>query len=65
MKLVGFGPACAPVRCAHPSFGAHYHNKQGAARPPSIAASLPFIYPPKLSLRSELEPPGADIFPLG
>ncbi len=42
-KLVGFGPACAPVRCAHPSFGAHYHNKQGAARPPPIAASLPFI----------------------
>ncbi len=21
--LVGFGRVCAPVRCAHPSFGAH------------------------------------------
>ncbi len=24
----------APVRCTHPSFWAHYHTKQGAARPP-------------------------------
>jgi hypothetical protein len=24
-KLVGFGRACAPVRCAHPSFLAHCH----------------------------------------
>jgi hypothetical protein len=23
--LVGFGRACAPVRCAHPSFWAHCH----------------------------------------
>jgi hypothetical protein len=22
-KLVGFGRACAPVRCAHPSFWTH------------------------------------------
>ncbi len=63
--LVGFGRACAPVRCAHPSFWAHYHAKQGAARPPTIAALLLLIYPPKLSLRPELGPPGADIFPLG
>jgi hypothetical protein len=33
-QLVGFGRACAPVRCAHPSFWAHYHAKRGAARPP-------------------------------
>jgi hypothetical protein len=41
-KLVGFGLACAPVRCAHPSFWAHCHAKRGAARPPahrSLAAS--------------------------
>ncbi len=40
--LVGFGRACAPVRCAHPSFWAHCHPKRGAARPPahrSFAAS--------------------------
>jgi len=41
---VGFGRACAPVRCAHPSFWAHCHAQRGAARPPSIAASpLPQI----------------------
>jgi hypothetical protein len=25
LLLVGFGRACAPVRCAHPSFWAHCH----------------------------------------
>ena len=29
-SLVGFGRACAPVRCAHPSFWAHCYAKQGA-----------------------------------
>jgi hypothetical protein len=48
--LVGFGRACTPLRCAHPSFWAHYHAKRGAARPPPIAASLLLIYPQKLSL---------------
>jgi hypothetical protein len=39
-KLVfGFGLACAPVRCAHPSFWAHCHAKRGAAHTPPIAAS--------------------------
>jgi hypothetical protein len=33
MQLVGFGRACAPVRCAHPYFWAHRHAKRGAARP--------------------------------
>jgi hypothetical protein len=45
---VGFGRACAPVRCAHPSFLTHCHLKRGAARPsPPIAASysaLKIIY---------------------
>jgi len=50
VKLVGFGRACATVRCAHPSFWAHCHDKRGAARPPSppIAASLFLIWPPKI-----------------
>ncbi len=46
-KLVCFGRACALVRCAHPSFSAHCHIKQGAARPPPIAALLLIIWPPK------------------
>ncbi len=47
---MGFGPACAPVRYAHPSSWAHCHAKQDAARPPSppIAASLLLIWPPKI-----------------
>jgi hypothetical protein len=40
VTLVGFGRACAPVRCAHPSFWAHCQAQEGAARPPPIAASL-------------------------
>ncbi len=48
-KLVGFGRACAPVRCAHPSFFTHCHLKRGAARPsPPIAASLLLIRPLKI-----------------
>jgi hypothetical protein len=42
--LVGFGLACAPVRCAHPSFWAHCHAKRGAARPrPSQLRCFIFI----------------------
>ncbi len=37
--LVGFGRACAPVRCAHPSYWAKKHAKR-ALRAPPIAASL-------------------------
>ncbi len=49
ITLVGFGRACAPVRCAHPSFWTHCHPKRGAARPsPPIAASLLLIRPPKI-----------------
>ncbi len=48
-ELVGFGRACAPVCCAHPSFRVHCHAKRGAARPhPAIAASLLLIRPPKI-----------------
>jgi hypothetical protein len=42
--LVGFGRACAPMRCAHPSFWALCHTQQGAARPP---AHRSFAAPPK------------------
>jgi hypothetical protein len=44
LKLVGFGRACAPVRCAHPSFWAHFHAKQGAARPPAAHRSFAASY---------------------
>jgi hypothetical protein len=37
--LVGFGRACAPVRCTHPSFRAHKHAKR--AQPPIGASLLP------------------------
>jgi hypothetical protein len=49
-QLVGFGRACAPVSCAHPSFWAHWHAKRGAARPPPlpITASLLLIHLPKI-----------------
>jgi hypothetical protein len=47
--LVGFGRACTPVRCAHPSFLAYCEAKQGAARPPPpVAALLLLIRPPKI-----------------
>ncbi len=42
---MGFGRACAPVRCAHPSFWAHQHAKRGAARTP---ARRSFAAPPKI-----------------
>jgi hypothetical protein len=32
-KLVGFGRACAPVRCAHQSFPTHCHAKRGRCAP--------------------------------
>ncbi len=32
---MGFGRACALVRCAHPSFWVHRHAKRGAVRPPA------------------------------
>ncbi len=52
-KLVGFGRACAPVRCAQPSFWAHCYAQRGASRPPPIAASLLLIYPPPQNLSSD------------
>ncbi len=50
LQQVGLGPACAPVRCAHPSFELIATTKRGASRPPSppIAASLLLIWPPKI-----------------
>jgi hypothetical protein len=38
--LVGFGRACAPVRCAHPSFWLIYTPNGALRAPPDIAASL-------------------------
>ncbi len=52
-SLVGFGLACAPVRCAHPSSWAHWHAKRGAARPPPNAALLLHIHCP---LTAKLHP---------
>jgi hypothetical protein len=71
-KLVGFSRACAPVRCAHPSFWALCHAQRGAARP---SAHRSFAAPPKQKItisrnkmspsRPKLGPPVAYIFPLG
>ncbi len=51
---MGFGRACAPVRCTHPSFGAYCHAKRGAARPlpTPIAASLLLIRSPKIDKKN-------------
>jgi hypothetical protein len=50
--LVGFGRACAPVRCAHPSFDL-IATPDGALRPPPAYRSFAaFISPPKLSISS-------------
>ncbi len=62
--LVGFGRACAPVRCAHLSFWSHCHYQRGSARPPAYRSFAAFTYPAKLSLRSELSRQGR-ITPLG
>jgi hypothetical protein len=46
-KLVGFGRACAPVRCAHPSFWAQCHIKPDAARPPAHRSFAAFYSTPR------------------
>ncbi len=61
---MGFGRACAPMRCAHPSFLGSLTcpcQTGRCAPPPAFAASLILIYPPKLFLRPELGPPGVRI----
>jgi hypothetical protein len=45
--LVGFGRACAPVRCAHPSFGTHCHAKQALRAPPAHRSFAASYLPPK------------------
>ncbi len=59
LVLVDFGRACAPVRCAHPSFLAHCHPKRGAARPPPCPSQLRcFSVDPQKYIKSiELKPP--------
>jgi hypothetical protein len=49
LMLVGFGHACAPVRCAHPSFWSQNCLAQPLRAPPPIAASLLLIHPPKIN----------------
>ncbi len=49
---MGFGRACASVRCAHPTFWAHCHAQRGAARPPPIEDSLLPQKPEKKSFPS-------------
>ncbi len=53
--LVGSGRACAPVRCAHPSFRVNCHAKRGAARPPPSR-------PQKYLQSIELGPPTSRAF---
>jgi hypothetical protein len=50
-RLVGFGRACAPVRCAHPSFLGSLTCKKGrcAPPPPPIAAPLLLIHHQKIN----------------
>jgi hypothetical protein len=65
--LVGFGRACAPVRCAHPSFWAHCNSKRGGPRPSQLRCFIfiNLLFPEtKASFRLELGPSGAYIFPL-
>jgi hypothetical protein len=50
---VGFGRACAPVRCAHPSFWTHCHAQRGALRPPPAHRS--FAAPTKIKNRLYIE----------
>jgi hypothetical protein len=59
---VGFGRACAPVRCARPSFWVHCHAKRGAARPPPSQLRC-FLFDPQKYLHSiELGPPTSRAF---
>ena len=59
-ELVGFGRACAPVRCAHPSFWAHCHAKRGAVAPPLPAHrsfSVSYLTPKNILSLSNLGRP--------
>ncbi len=47
--LVYFGRACAPLRCAHPSFWAHCYAQRGAARPPPSQLRCFLFAPQSLS----------------
>jgi hypothetical protein len=62
--LVCFVRACAPVRCAHPSFLAHCHAKRGAARPPVRRSFAASYSTPKniLNLLSNLGRPREGLF---
>jgi hypothetical protein len=71
-SLVGFGRACAPVRCAHPSFWVHCQDKGELRAPPPRPSQLRCSPKNKkysgnkmLPFCPELGPPGAYVFPLG
>ncbi len=59
---MGFGRACAPVRCAHPSFWVHCHTNRGAApTPPSQLRCFSFD-PHKYIKSIQLGPPTSNAF---
>jgi hypothetical protein len=49
IKVVGFGRACTPVRCAHPFFWLIYKQKGALRAPAPIAAPLHLIHPKKIN----------------
>jgi hypothetical protein len=54
---VGFCRACAPVRCAHPSFGTHCHAKRALRAPPRPSQLRCFLFDPQKYIKSlELGP---------
>ncbi len=62
---MGFGRACAPVRCAHPSFWAHGRSERGAAGspPPRPLQLRCFLFDPQKYIKSiELGPPTSRAF---
>ncbi len=61
---MGFGRACAPVRCTHPSFWAHCHPKRGAAPPPPSQLRCFSFNPHKYRKSIQLGPPTSKAFSL-
>jgi hypothetical protein len=60
---VGFGRACAPVRCAHPSFWANCHAKKGRCAPPARRSFAASYSTPKKYIKSiQLGPPTSKAF---
>jgi hypothetical protein len=65
VRLVGFGLACVPVRCAHPSFWVHCYAKRGAACPlprPSRSFAASYSTPENIYILSNLGRPRQGLF---